>query len=245
MIPKEIHFIWLGNNKIDKRAQMCINAAKRLLPKYKINIWTEDNLDIEYIRKRNKFFNECFEKKLWAFASDYLRLYILSKFGGIYLDTDVEVIRSFDDLLSNQCFLGLEKEINGEYYIGTGIIGCEKNSIVINKILDFYNSEIWNVNYYNNPIIFKYVLQNNSQLKEFCNIYPQSYFCPYVPFSNELFVNVSDKTYTIHWYNADWNMSLRGYVFLNTKSISSPILRNVLKIKKSFGYLKRKLLNKI
>ena len=147
MIPKIIHFIWLGNNKIDKKSQICINSAKRLLPDYQINIWTESNINIEKIRKKNKFFDECLKNKLWAFASDYLRLYILAKYGGIYLDTDVEVIKKFDDLLINKCFMGLEEEINGDTYIGTGIIGAESDSVVIDKILDFYDQKIQNLVY--------------------------------------------------------------------------------------------------
>jgi|SRR5699024_17931 len=245
MIPKIIHFIWLGNNKIDKKSQICINSAKRLLPDYEINIWTEKNLNINQIRKNNKFLDMCLKKKLWAFASDFLRLYVLSKKGGIYLDTDVEVIKSFNDLLDNECFLGYEKDLVGDQYVGTGIIGAEKNSLVINKFLEFYTSEIWKVEYYNNPIIFTHILQMNPQLKMHIKIYPQNYFCPYVPFSNDLIVNVNCSTYTIHWYNANWGMSLKGYIFLNTKNIKSPLFRSILKIKKCFGYLKKKILKEV
>ena len=243
MIPKIIHFIWLGNNKIDKKSQICINSAKRLLPDYQINIWTESNINIKEIRRNNKFFDECLKRELWAFASDYLRLYILTKYGGIYLDTDVEVIKKFDDLLANKCFMGLEEEINGDTYIGTGIIGAEPNSVVINKILDFYDQEIWNVDYYNNPIIFKKILSSNKSLKKYVKIYPKYYFCPYIPFSKKLFVDITSDTYTVHWYNANWGMTRKGYVFLNTKHIKSPFFRYLYKLKKNLGYLKKKLNN--
>ncbi|WP_061205134.1 glycosyltransferase family 32 protein [Lactobacillus crispatus] len=239
MIPKIIHFIWLGNNEIDKNSQICINSAKRLLPDYQINIWTENNINIEEIRESNKFFDECLKKKLWAFASDYLRLYILAKYGGIYLDTDVEVIKKFDDLLGNKCFMGLEEETNGDTYIGTGVIGAEPNSVVIDKILGFYDEQIWNVEYYNNPIIFKNVLFSNKELQKYVKIYPKYYFCPYVPYSKELYVNVASDTYTIHWYNANWNLSCKGYMFITTKYIDNPVLKFFVKIKRYLGYKKR------
>lgn len=242
MIPKVIHFIWLGNNPIDKRSQMCINSAKRNLNNYKINIWTEKNLNLQILCSRNKFFNECIKNKLWAFASDYLRLYILSKYGGIYLDTDVEVIKKFDSLLNNKCFLGKEKELNGKEYIGTGIIGAEKNSKVISKLLSFYDEKIWKVDYYNNPIIFSNVLSENN-FKNDVKVYPTNYFCPYVPFSKKLFVNVTSSTYTIHWYSANWGMSRKGYVFLNTKQYKNGI-KICQVIRKNIGYFRIKLKNK-
>jgi mannosyltransferase OCH1-like enzyme len=244
MIPKIIHFIWLGNNKIDKKSQICINSAKRLLPDYQINIWTESNINIEKIRKKNKFFDECLKNKLWAFASDYLRLYILAKYGGIYLDTDVEVIKKFDDLLINKCFMGLEEEINGDTYIGTGIIGAESDSVVIDKILDFYDQKIWHVDYYNNPIIFKNILLSNKKLQKYVKIYPKHYFCPYVPFSEKLFVNVTSETYTIHWYNANWGMTRKGYVFLNTKQYENKFNKKYQILRKNIGYFKKYILMK-
>ncbi|WP_323067760.1 glycosyltransferase family 32 protein, partial [Limosilactobacillus reuteri] len=109
MIPKKIHFIWLGGGNFDKQSLICVNSAKRILSNYQIVIWTEKNLDLEKIANENKFLRECLKRKLWAFVSDYLRLYILYHYGGIYLDTDVQIIKPFSkEMLSKNFFAGLE-----------------------------------------------------------------------------------------------------------------------------------------
>ena len=154
MIPKKIHFIWLGGGNFDKQSLICVNSAKRILSNYQIVIWTEKNLDLEKIANENKFLRECLKRKLWAFVSDYLRLYILYHYGGIYLDTDVQIIKPFSkEMLSKNFFAGLEDRD----FVGTGVIGAEKNSQIIQRLLEFYEKEIWKVNYFNNPIIFKHV----------------------------------------------------------------------------------------
>lgn len=232
MIPKVIHYIWLGRNKKDRASQICINSWKSNLDGYKIIEWNEDNLPLEEIAKNNRFFAYCKRCKLWAFMSDYLRLWILEREGGIYMDTDVQVIKTFDDLLSNQMFLGYE--LNG--YIGTGIIGAEKGNPCIKKILNFYKKEIWEVDYYNNPMIFSNVLKENPKLKEYCTILNREFLSPYDPFKNyKEDIVQTDRTYTIHWFNANWGMTRKGYVFLNTKQYSGG-KKFIETIRKNIGY---------
>ena len=234
MIPKKIHYIWLGKNPKTKLTEVCINSWYRQLPDYEINEWNEDNLDLKTLCEKNLFLAKCVELKLWAFVSDYLRLFILYKEGGIYLDTDVEVVRSFTPLLQQTMFVGYE--VDG--YIGTAVIGAEKECNSIKRLLSFYDKEIWNVNYFNNPIIFKELIEKEKDCFIDCKIYPMEYFSPYHP--RKTYSNVVDRSesYSIHWYTGDWNMSRKGYVFLSCKHIKNIFVKFAMIIKKNLSYWK-------
>ena len=236
MIEKKIHYIWLGGKQKSKLTEICINSWKRVLPDYEIIEWNENNLEIEELCKENRFFKKCYELKLWAFVSDYVRLYVLYKYGGIYLDTDVEVLKSYNPLLNDKVFMGYE--VND--FVGTAVIGAEKNNPIIKRLLEFYDDEIWNVDFINNPIIFKYLLEREPDKFSDCKLYPQNYFSPYEP--NHVYDMTVEEldTYSIHWYTQNWNMSKKGYVFINTKHIKCPIKKGVCALKKNLGYLKRK-----
>ena len=164
--------------------------------------------------------------------ADYLRLWILDKEGGIYMDTDVQVLKSFDDLLQKPMFLGYE--LND--YIGTGIIGAEKENPYVKVLLDFYTDRIWQVDYYNNPMIFSNVLMENPDLGQYCELLERPLLSPYDPFKNYESETVqAENTYTIHWFNANWGMTRKGYVFLNTKQFSG--IRKLIEIlRKNIGY---------
>lgn len=232
MIQKKIHYIWLGKNKKDRASQICINSWKTILKSYEIIEWNEDNLPLDFIANNNRFFYFCRKYKLWAFMSDYLRLWVLYNEGGIYMDTDVQVIKSFDDLLQKKMFLGYE--LND--YIGTGIIGAEKGNLLIKELLDFYENQIWKVDFYQNPLIFSNVLKERNSLHRYCDIMEKEYFSPYNPnkdYGNDIVQ--TEKTYTIHWFNANWGMTRKGYVFLNTKQFHG--LKKFFEIlRKSIGY---------
>ena len=237
MIEKKIHYIWLGKNKKDRVSQICINSWKSILEEYDIIEWNEDNLPIDEIAANNLFFACCMKYKLWAFMSDYLRLWILYREGGIYMDTDVQVIKPFDNLLNHNMFLGYEMND----YIGTGIIGADKNNPFIKKLLDFYSEKIWNVNYYNNPIIFNNVLKENPNLNDYGIILNRKVLSPYDPFKEYGNDKVETKdTYTIHWFNANWGMTRKGYVFLQTKHFKNPVIKLYQVIRKNIGYYRKK-----
>jgi mannosyltransferase OCH1-like enzyme len=219
---------------------MCINTWRRVCPEYEVILWNEENLEMDGLMKTNAFFNECIKRGLWAFASDYLRLYILYNEGGIYLDTDVEVVKPFDSLLEYSFFVGLE---NGDY-IGTGVIGAEIQSREVKRLLEFYEKEIWNVDFYNNPIIFKNLIQKEPDTFASCTVLPQDYFSPYTPGDSHNELIGTDNTLCIHWYNASWGMNRAGYVFLQTKHIKKPIEKIYQVLRKNIGYYrKRKSLN--
>lgn len=104
MIPKKIHYVWLGKNKKPKVVQDCIQSWRKKLPGYEIIEWNEDNFPMHI----NAFIEEAYKLKKWAFVSDFIRIYAVEKYGGIYLDTDVKVVSNFSKLVENECFVGFE-----------------------------------------------------------------------------------------------------------------------------------------
>lgn len=238
MIPKVIHYIWLGGKPEPTSVLMMINSWRRHLLDYKIVKWDESNIPIEKLRKENKFFDKCCKYNLYAFMSDYLRLWILYNYGGIYMDTDVEVVKSFDPLLNNKGFIGYEKG-NSEYgeLIGTGTIGAEKKNRTIKFFLDYYKSSIWNEEEYINTVILKKMYISNSDKFDDIEIMSVETFAPYSPYNEKTEELVENpNTYAIHWYKKDWGLTPRGYMFISTKYIKNPVLRNILKIRRYIGY---------
>lgn len=247
MIPKTIHCIWLGGKSIPVGIQENINSWLKVLPDYKVRVWTEKEIPLKQLCRKNKFLNECYKRKLWAFVSDYIRLWVLNKYGGIYLDTDVEVVKSFDPLLTTSGFIGYEAGVEkyGEY-IGSGIIGSEKENKSIKKLLDFYEKDIWNEKEYVNTIIFKKLYRKDPTIFNDLKLYSRDFFSPYSPYDSK-FKELNYKTrntYTIHWYNSNWGVSLSGYVFLTTKYEKNRLKRNILKLKRIIGYLRKKILSR-
>ena len=238
MIPKKIHYIWLGEGKKSPLSLICIRSWKEKLQGYELYEWNEYNLDLNGIEEKNRFFKECRKRKLWAYMADYLRLYILYQYGGIYFDTDVQAMKNFDDLLGYECLVGLETQ----NYIGTGVIACEPHNETIKKFLEFYEEEIWNSRLYTIPSIMTYILDKNPNLK--VNIFPQEAFAPYNPWIKDMDIEPTDNTYCIHWFNASWadNPAIRN--FLSVKHIKNPLFRYAVITKKTIGAVYHTLLKK-
>lgn len=234
MIEKKINYIWLGGNKKNNLINICINSWRLVLKDYEIIEWNENNLNLDDLSKKNKFLCECRKRHLWAFMADYLRLYILYEYGGIYLDTDVQVLKSFDDLLNCTGFIGYEAY--GKYF-GTGIIAAEKHNATIKKILDFYEQDIWNVDIYTIPMILNYIYERDKSSFNALQIYSKDYFSPYDYRKEFMFDQIKDCTYSIHWFDGCWKKNFHVSVFLQTKHIKNPIKRNIIKLKKMIGYL--------
>lgn len=135
MIPKIIHYCWFGNNPKDETTLKFIEGWKKFLPDYQIKEWTDADLS----KINNKYVEEAYKSKKWAFVSDYVRLYALYNEGGIYFDTDVEVRKSFDEFLDLDFFIGSELYKKNKQ-IGTAVIGSKKHSNSIKKLLDIYNN---------------------------------------------------------------------------------------------------------
>ena len=131
-IPKIIHYCWFGRGKLPKLAEKCIESWKKYCPQYKIVCWNEDNFDIN----QNKYAKEAYEAGKWAFVSDYVRLKVLYDEGGIYLDTDVELIKPLDKLIEDGGFMGFDD--NGVISTGLGF-ACEKGNKLIEALLADYD----------------------------------------------------------------------------------------------------------
>src|SRR5699024_3155952 len=125
MIPKIIHYCWFGGNPLPEKEQKCIASWRKYCPDYEIIEWNENNFDIN----QNMYIKQAADEKRWAFVSDFARLDVIYRFGGIYLDTDVEIIRNLDPLLRNKAFVGIDNVTGEEYSINTGLgFGAEKKN---------------------------------------------------------------------------------------------------------------------
>lgn len=206
MIPKIIHYCWFGGNPLPKSAKKCINTWRKLCPDYEIIEWNETNIDVF----ATQYVKEAYQAKKYAFVSDYARLYALYTYGGIYLDTDVEVLKSFDDLLENDGLFGFEEK----NFVATSFMAtCPKNAL-IKEFLDTYSNRIFknsdgtvdtttNVDVLTKMLYSKgLILDNKKQEIDGNLIFPKEYFSPYDYIKS---INNSTKnSYCIHWYDVSW-----------------------------------------
>lgn len=207
MIPKIIHYCWFGGNPLPPLAEKCMESWKKFCPDYEIIKWSEDNFDIE---SAPRYVRQAYKEKKWAFVSDYVRLYAVVKYGGIYMDTDVEVLKSLDSFLKHRAFSGFEDEER----ISTGIMACEKDFPLFDEFLhyyddaDFYNSD-GEISYITNVTVITDICSrkgfcpnNQFQVIEGFAIYPKHVFCP-ISFETGKLKKKKD-TVTIHWFAGSW-----------------------------------------
>ena len=203
MIPKKIHYCWFGRNPKPKLAEKCIASWEKYCPDYEIVEWNEDNFDIGM----NAYTRSAYEQKKYAFLSDYARLLIIYEHGGIYFDTDVELLKPIDDLLENKSFIGFETAD----HVNTGLgFGAEKNSEIVKlmeeeyrDLLDkegsFVGCPILNTNALVKAGI---VLNGKEQDLDGNKVYPIEHFNPYDDPTGKL--NITKNTYSIHWFAKSW-----------------------------------------
>ena len=140
MIPKIIHYCWFGGNEFSEKEIKCIDSWKKYCPNYKIKRWDESNFNIHI----NKYVEQAYSCKKWAFVSDYARFWILYQYGGLYFDNDVELIKPIDDIVAKGPFFGLEKtEFSyAPIALAPGLgIGAEKGNTLIQEILETYDKK--------------------------------------------------------------------------------------------------------
>ena len=199
MIPKKIHYCWFGRGEKPKLAKRCIASWKKYCPDYEIIEWNEDNFDIN----TNEYTKWCYENKKYAFLSDYVRLLVVYQNGGIYFDTDVELIRNPDFLLENQAFFGFECS----EYVNTGVgFGAETENISVNQMIDEYlplldgKHGVIGCPKLNTEALVKLGLKRDGSYQEFPwgTVYPKEYFNPYE--STTGILNKTGNTVSIHWY---------------------------------------------
>lgn len=203
MISKTIHYFWYGNEKKPESVMKCIESWKKYCPDYEIIEWNETNSNIDFCNYTKK----AYDAKKYAFVSDVLRLWVVYTYGGIYLDTDVELLKSYDDLLDSEGFIGFENN----NYVNTGqCFGAIKGNKIIGQMLEFYKSldfdekKIIKCTEINTQILLQNGLILNGELQNINGffVYPQEYFNPYDDATGRL--SKTDNTYSIHWYAKTW-----------------------------------------
>ncbi|MDM0859159.1 glycosyltransferase family 32 protein [Clostridium perfringens] len=208
-IPKKIHYCWLGGKEKSDLVKQCIESWKKFAPDYEIIEWNENNFQLEDC---NEYVNQAMSEKKWAFVTDYMRLVILNKYGGIYLDTDVELTKNMDVFLKNDSFLCMES-LNT---VCTAVIGAKKNTVWIDEIIDLYDKRSFikkdgdldltpNSQYIYEFLRKKYFLKNNNKINNLnCNlrVYPAEYFSPKNYLTMKM--NITNNTHAIHHYGGMW-----------------------------------------
>ncbi len=208
MIPKIIHYCWFGTKSIPQSVSDCIDSWRKHHPDYELMLWNESNIDIEGCA----YAIEAKEAQKWAFLSDYVRIDKLNEYGGIYFDTDVEVVKSLDPLRSNSAFIGFESP----QYLGTCVIGATANHPMLKLILQGYKAKHFkledgkfdyttNVNFITNMLIKHYKLVPNGlyqNLADGLHVLPSVYFSP-ISFQTGL-CNETCDTYSIHHFSGSW-----------------------------------------
>ena len=214
MIPKIIHYCWFGRGPLPELAQKCIASWKKYLPDYEIKEWNEDNFDVNII----PYTAEAYQAKKYAFVSDYARFWILYQYGGIYFDTDVEVIRPIDDIVERGNFMGFEtdpklqvKADASEASVNPGLgMGVAPGLGIIKKMLDFYEGRHFEfipggigqltIVHIATEVLLKAGLEQQHGIQQVNDIwiYPAEYFCPINLKTGR--IHVKPNTRTIHHY---------------------------------------------
>lgn len=216
MIPKIIHYCWLSDDPFPLTIEKCVNSWGKYLPDYEFVLWDKKRFDIS----SNIWVRQAYEKKKYAFAADYIRLYALYTYGGIYLDSDVQVLKTFDDLLELPYFLGQDSQGSFE----AAVIGCEKNCTWVKHCLKYYDdrlfiddcnrSDITTLpfimqriiqNIYN-IITFNRSMQSNYKLDNNLYLFPFDFFC--CKRSSDGGLVITENSYTIHHFSMSWRSPL-------------------------------------
>lgn len=207
LIPKKIHYMWLGKKPLPVNLQKCIDSWKKYCPDYEIVRWDEDNYDIE----KHEYMRDAYRAGAYGFVPDYARLDILYHHGGIYMDTDVEVIKSLDPLLYQEAFCGVEK---WQVINFGGCSGAVKGNPMIGEFLEeresigFYHPDgsqnKTTCGFYDTNVAIRqgYRLDGTTQNVRGMNIYASDYFQPYDYMSGR--TDVTEHTCSIHWFNGGW-----------------------------------------
>ena len=208
MIPKVIHYCWFGGKPLPSDVKKCIKSWKKLCPDYKIIRWDESNFDVN----SHPFTQAAYAARAWAFVSDYVRLRVVYDNGGIYLDTDVELLKSLEPLRKYQCYIGVQQ---CEHLCNTGLgFGAVKSNPVVGKMLEKYNSIDFSAAqkeeiacpYLNNSVLcdMGYIYTEDSPIViNETLVLPPKYLDPIAPGDGMKFLK-SDKTISIHHYSASW-----------------------------------------
>lgn len=245
MIPKIIHFCWMSGDEYPELIQKCIDSWKQKLPDYKIILWSPKNFDLE----SSAWVKEAFLAKKYAFCADYIRCFSLYNYGGIYLDSDVEVLKSYDDLLNLPYFIGMESA----GYFEAATIGSEKGHPFLKYMLDYYKDR----HFYKSdgepdmiimPKIMMEIVQAHFTLKKIASVkefdasqnvfsvLPYDYFSPIDTRGKRYVLRQTENTYSIHRFAStwvSWQVKFLVCLFGNTPTF--------FKVKRFLSFLRKEL----
>lgn len=236
MIPKIIHYCWFGRGQMPELAIKCIESWNKYLPDYELYLWNEDNFDINSI----PYVKEAYESRKFAFVTDYVRLYALYNIGGIYMDTDVEVLKSLDDLLDLPAFSGFETQTD----IPTGLMASEKHGKWALEMLDYYTDRHFikpdgSLDMTSNVLIIGslmaqngFILKNGHQdYKGYMHMFPKDYFCPK---ERSGLLKITENTYCIHHFAGSWvnkSKAQKVKIFITKKILGPKMTDRGIKLK--------------
>lgn len=206
MIPKVIHYCWFGNKELPQNLRKCVDSWKRFCPDYYIKKWDESNFDVA----SHPFMKKAYEEKAWAFVSDYARLKIIFENGGIYLDTDVELLKNLDFLLNYKCYVGIQQAGN---LCATGLgFGAEKHNLIVKEMMEQYDGLEFDINnknklscpLLNNRVLVNkgYIVSDKVTLIDDLAVLPSKMVDPIAVGRSDYLL--CDESVSIHHYNASW-----------------------------------------
>ena len=238
-IPKIIHYCWFGGKDFPTSAKKCLESWKKFFPDYEIKEWNESNFDI----KLCDYVKEAYAAKKWAFVSDYARFWILYHEGGLYFDTDVEIIKDMHEIVKHGAFMGCEVSYKCGFDLaanpGLGL-GANSGLKLYKELIDYYDSihfsvedgQMLTVVDHTSKVLRQHGWRGDGRIEKIENvfIYPPEYFCPLDYTTGKL--NITDNTYSIHWYTASWQSK---YSHLKTKIqhfLGEKATQNIIRLKR-------------
>ncbi|MDD2972503.1 MAG: glycosyltransferase [Lachnospiraceae bacterium] len=245
-MEKVIHYFWFGRKEKPEIVKKCMSSWQDKMPGWKMIEWNEDNFDVNSI----PYTAEAYEAGKYAFVSDYARCKVLYEQGGVYLDTDVEVLKPLDELVENhKGFMGFELDET----VAPGLItGTEKGNVIMRDMCRIYESIHYKLENgkYNNTTVVEYAtrvlvqhglqLNGQKQIVEDITIFPREYFAPYNIYTERM--EITDHTYSIHHYTATWQggwLKLRFRIKKQCKMIVGPQLtKKIISLKRKIKGVK-------
>ena len=235
-ISRTIHYCWFGGNPLPNTAKKCIASWKKYFPEYEVKEWNENNFDIHCC----KYVEEAYEQKKWAFVSDYARFWILYNYGGMYFDTDVEVVKNFQALIDKGPFMGCELAEANDTSVAPGLgLAANPGLGLYKEILNYYDNLNFEYKEGNVETVVAHTTRilkikgfngtGNIEYVDGIYIYPPEYFCPMNQFTGK--TTITNNTCSIHHYTASWQS---GYSRFKTKlqQILGPsVTKTIIKLK--------------